>query len=172
MNCQSTRPIAIKLIQVSEAQFAQLDASATMFSSYRVHQEALPPAHVLARASKLVEQGAAARWAYPYLIVTDTHVVGSCGFKGPAQSGQLEIGYNVAPDARGRGVASAAVNLLTGLAFSSGEVSAVVALIAPENKASLHVIANNNFHYQNDVIDSDGEALQCWQLKRSPTGVC
>ncbi|MGT0149264.1 GNAT family N-acetyltransferase [Vibrio metschnikovii] len=86
------------------------------------------------------------------------------GFKNPPSDYRVEIGYNVAFDVRGKGIATFAVNKLCQIAFESGLVKVVFALIASENLASLHVVRKNGFIYKNMVVDSDGESLECWEI--------
>jgi RimJ/RimL family protein N-acetyltransferase len=57
-----------------------------------------------------------------------------------AAAGAVEIGYTVFPSSRGRGLATEAVAALTGSAFATGAVGAVVATVLPENRPSLRVL--------------------------------
>lgn len=56
-----------------------------------------------------------------------------------------ELGYVVAPDARGRGVATAALLLLTGWAFSELGALRLELLIAVDNHASKRVAARSGY---------------------------
>jgi RimJ/RimL family protein N-acetyltransferase len=61
--------------------------------------------------NKLATAGAGAAWWAPFLV---THresgaVIGLCGFKGPADAdGVIELGYGIAPQFRGQGLATEA----------------------------------------------------------------
>ncbi|MDD5453614.1 MAG: GNAT family protein [Candidatus Bipolaricaulis sp.] len=73
-------------------------------------------------------------------------IVGDAGFKGrPAPDGTVEIGYGTAPAFRGQGHATEAVHALIGWAFTHPEVGRVVAECAPENAASIRVLAKAGF---------------------------
>lgn len=60
-------------------------------------------------------------------------------------AGRLEVGYWMHPDARGRGLATAAVGLLTDYAFRSGLAHTILLQAAATNVASLAVARANGF---------------------------
>ena len=129
-----------------------------------VQDEALPPKHVAVRALRLMAAGAPQEWCGTFLMTLQPQyvIVGSCGFKGPPIGGRVEVGYGVAPEARNQGHASAAVQALLGLAFGSGQVSEVLAEIAPANLASARVAAKLGFIAGGTRVDEDGEAVVQW----------
>jgi [ribosomal protein S5]-alanine N-acetyltransferase len=90
----------------------------------------------------------------------DGVVIGDCGFHGPpADVGRAEIGYMILPPYRRQGYATEAVEGLVGWARAQGE-TVVFASVAPDNVASLAVVATAGFRQtgrQND--DTDGEEL-------------
>lgn len=65
----------------------------------------------------------------------DGRAVGGIGFKHQPHNGAVEIGYGLAPSARGRGYAAEAAGALIDLAREHG-LSRVVADTAPDNIAS------------------------------------
>ncbi len=68
-------------------------------------------------------------------------VVGALGFFGPPdETGTVEIGYGVVPEARGRGVATEAVAALLAFADGRPEVRKVVASTDLDNFASQRVL--------------------------------
>jgi RimJ/RimL family protein N-acetyltransferase len=75
-----------------------------------------------------------------YQIVVDGAIVGGIGFHGPPRDGLVEIGYGVVPDARGRGVATAALQLILGVAASYQQVRRVCGRTTPDNVASQKVM--------------------------------
>ena len=82
-----------------------------------------------------------------YAIVVDGLVVGDAGFNGPPAPGQpveVEIGYQVVPAHRGRGLATRACALLLELAWAHG-ADLVRADAEPENVASRAVLRANGF---------------------------
>ncbi|MGB8651355.1 MAG: GNAT family protein [Mycobacteriales bacterium] len=79
-----------------------------------------------------------------FLVVHDGEVVGDCGWFGPPQDGVVEIGYGLAPSARGRGIGTAAVDLLLTWVTSRG-ATRVRAEVLPGNEPSLRLLARLGF---------------------------
>lgn len=79
-----------------------------------------------------------------FLIVHDGLVVGECGCVGPAVDGEVEIGFGLAPSARGRGIGAAAVAQLVQWAWAQG-ADTVRAEVKPGNEASLRLLAGLGF---------------------------
>lgn len=80
------------------------------------------PSPYLPVHAELFLSGCALRWVQGLasFAITDEHtgeVLGSIGFVGLPEEGVVEVGYWVAPDARGRGVATAATRLICDWAF-------------------------------------------------------
>ncbi|MGN6432057.1 MAG: GNAT family N-acetyltransferase [Gaiellaceae bacterium] len=61
---------------------------------------------------------------------------------------QLELGYVVAPNARGRGVATRALELLTDWAFAELDALRIALWISAENEASKRVATNAGYRYE------------------------
>jgi RimJ/RimL family protein N-acetyltransferase len=61
---------------------------------------------------------------------------------------QLELGYVVAPHARGRGVATRALELLTEWAFAELDALRIALWISAENEASKRVATNAGYRYE------------------------
>ena len=80
-----------------------------------------------------------------FVIVQDGVIVGDCGWFGPSdEDGEVEIGYGLAPSARGRGLGTEAVRLLVEWARGQGARS-VRAEVLPGNEASLRLLARLGF---------------------------
>ncbi len=101
---------------------------------------------------KLIAGGRdAAGWYNWYaLLKADGNVprtlVGSGGFTGPPDAtGMVEIGYSIADDWRGQGLATELVAGLVQQAAATGMVRQLVAHTQPENLASQHVLLRNDF---------------------------
>ncbi|WP_160311559.1 GNAT family N-acetyltransferase [Streptacidiphilus melanogenes] len=76
----------------------------------------------------------------------DDQAIGGIGFHGPpTATGEVEIGYELAPTARGAGYATEAVRALAALALEHAEVGAVTARTAPSNSASQAVLLRAGF---------------------------
>ncbi len=74
----------------------------------------------------------------------DGRAVGGIGFKGQPEEGCVEIGYGLAPSARGQGFAAEAVLALLGLAAEQG-LSRVIADTAVGNLASQRTLVRAGF---------------------------
>ena len=80
-----------------------------------------------------------------FLVLLDGVVVGDCGWFGPAgEDGEVEIGYGIAPSARGRGHGTAAVSLLLTWVRAHGAAT-VRAEVLPGNEPSLRLLAGLGF---------------------------
>jgi RimJ/RimL family protein N-acetyltransferase len=79
-----------------------------------------------------------------FLITENGVVVGDCGWFGPPADGVVDLGYGLAPSARGRGVATAAVRLLLEWVALRGAVQAR-ADVLPGNVPSLRLLARLGF---------------------------
>lgn len=91
-------------------------------------------------------------------------LIGSGGFTGPPQDRVVEIGYEVAPAFRGRGLGTAAAAALVRRAVDSGEVDAVVAhTLVGENPSTL-VLARLGFTHVAEVPDPEQGAVWRWEL--------
>lgn len=94
-----------------------------------------------------------------FLITEEGVVVGDCGWFGPPVDGVVEIGYGVAPSVRGRGLATAAVQLLLAWVASRGAVR-VRAEVLPSNLPSLRLLERLGFvdvgeHAGHRVLERD-----------------
>ena len=72
-------------------------------------------------------------------------VVGECGVRSWTTAGEPEVGYGLAPSARGRGLATEAVGRLVAHLLAVPGVSAVVADAEPGNAASLRLLHRLGF---------------------------
>jgi len=93
-------------------------------------------------ARGLGPDGAPEAWG-PRHVVLDGLAVGTVGFFGPPSGGEVEVGYGLVEAARGRGVATEA---LQGLLALTDELGLVVrAAVEPGNTASVRVLAKAGF---------------------------
>lgn len=79
-----------------------------------------------------------------FLVVHGGRVVGDCGWFGPPVDGVVDIGYGLAPSARGQGLGAEAVTLLLAWVASRG-ASSVRAEVLPSNSASLRLLQRLGF---------------------------
>lgn len=90
----------------------------------------------------------------PRHIVCDGVAVGTIGTLGPPNDGEVEVGYGLVEDARGRGLATEALRAL--LAETDAAGVRVRAGVEPDNGASLRVLAGCGF---TELRGSDDEGL-------------
>ncbi|MCD2193796.1 GNAT family N-acetyltransferase [Actinomycetospora endophytica] len=101
-----------------------------------------------------LEGGADPAWL-THLLVCDGAVVGMGGFTGPPLDGEVEIGYQIAPARRGRGIATTAVAIWVARARAA-RLARVVARTDPGPSASATVLGRSGF--ARDPERDDG----CW----------
>lgn len=92
--------------------------------------------------------------------------LGACGVRHPSEP-EVEIGYWVAAVARGRGVATGAVQLMVDHVFDQLDADAVRALVIEENTASARVVRRLGFEVI-DTVDGEvcahpGESVEVWR---------
>ncbi len=89
---------------------------------------------------------------YRITRLADGRAVGGIGFKGQPDGGSVEIGYGLAPSARGHGYAAEAVVALLAMAADHG-LSRVIAATTLDNIASQRTLIQAGFR----VVATDGE---------------
>jgi ribosomal-protein-alanine N-acetyltransferase len=85
----------------------------------------------------------------------DSQTIGYCGlFYFPDIRGQseIEIGYRLARDYWGRGLATEAVCAIRDYAFYMLKIPRLIAMIDPHNTASINVAEKAGFVYEKDVL--------------------
>jgi len=82
---------------------------------------------------------------YQIVRIADSLVIGDIGFHTPPQDGSVEVGFGLAPSARGAGHASEALRLLVSWAGRRAEVRRVVARTLVDNEPSKAVLARAGF---------------------------
>ncbi len=89
-------------------------------------------------------------------------VIGDVGFKGPPnEMGVIDIGYGIAPCARGKGYATEAVLAMMEWAFSQPGVRRISAECLDDNGASIHILQKAGMK---EMI-RDGNTI-FWEIKR------
>jgi RimJ/RimL family protein N-acetyltransferase len=95
-------------------------------------------------------------------------LLGSGGFATRPLDRTVEIGYEVAPEFRGRGFGSAAARALVALAVASGEVDQVVAHTLPGPNASTGVLVSLGFGHVADQEDPAVGVVWEWRWTLVP----
>jgi ribosomal-protein-alanine N-acetyltransferase len=127
------------------------------------------PEALLATRDAVAADPESTRWgARLFLLAEPRTLVGWGGFKGPPRRGVIELGYEVAPQWAGRGLATAAVRALLQEAFAAPEVQTVLAHTRAEPGASVRVLEKVGFIRQGAVAhDQIGRAWR-FRLDRPP----
>lgn len=97
----------------------------------------------------------------PRHVVHGMQAVGSIGFFGPPVDGEVEVGYGLVADVRGRGLATEALQAL--LVETDRLGVRVRASVLPENAASLRVLAKAGFTELRGASE-DGELVMARPL--------
>jgi ribosomal-protein-alanine N-acetyltransferase len=93
-------------------------------------------------------------------------ILDAAGFKGAPINGRVEIGYGVAGEYRGRGVATEAITKLARVAFCQPSVEEVFAETATENEPSQRVVAKVGFRHTGQRDAGEDGVVYQWLLVR------
>jgi len=153
----------IVLLPVSTEHLAAL-AAGNMPQQLAAATQALPPPFVPQRTLDQLAQGKSPSWCCLFYMVHPGtgEVLGTCGFKDEARDGQVEVGYGVAPEHRGKGYATAALAQLVELAGRLDRRVVVLAQVNPGNLPSTRVVRKLSFVCTGTVVDESGESLVQW----------
>jgi ribosomal-protein-alanine N-acetyltransferase len=118
----------------------------------------------LAAALAALEDGMPARWwTHLFIHAGDRALIGLGGYTGPPENGTVEIGYGIAPDYRGRGLATAAAAELVARAGAAG-IRTVQAHTLAHANASTGVLTVLGFTRTGELDSEDGP-LWRWELR-------
>jgi ribosomal-protein-alanine N-acetyltransferase len=162
-------PAPVSVIPLDLRQLMALEVDALRLDGMRVAVGALPPRFILEAAERALREGKPSVWFSPYAFI-DTRpeqIVGTGGFKGSPVDRRVEIGYGVAEEVRGKGIATAAVRALLEVAFSDPVVMEVYAETATANAPSRRVVEKAGFcHVGQRATEADG-IVDRWLKSRS-----
>ena len=110
-------------------------------------------------------------WVYGMFSPDGTEVLGGCGLYPRVGPGAVEIGYWLAVAHTGRGLATSATALLTGVAFASPDIERVEIRCDPRNVASARVPERLGYTHASGIGDAAGpgarDHLMTWCLTRA-----
>jgi [ribosomal protein S5]-alanine N-acetyltransferase len=160
--------MSLSVISLDLRQLKSLEVDPLRLDGLRVAIGALPPRFILEGAVGALLKGEPPVWFSPYAFIDNRldQVIGSGGFKGFPVDRRVEIGYGVAEELRGKGLATAAVRELLQVAFSDTGVVEVYAETATDNVPSRRVVEKVGFrHLGRRATDADGIVDQ-WVLSK------
>jgi len=104
-------------------------------------------------------------WTYLPIHTADNSLIGSGGFKGPpAELGEVEIGYEIAPLYRGKGLATEMAAGLIAHAFSYPQVKSVTAHTLAEVNSSVAILRKLGFIQVEEFCVPDAGVVWKWAL--------
>ncbi len=102
-------------------------------------------------------------WSMQFFVDHATgQLLGSGGFAAPPADRTVEIGYEIAPEFRGRGFGAAAARALVERAVASGEVDHVLAHTLPGPNPSTGVLVSLGFEHTDDQEDPEVGVVWEW----------
>lgn len=106
-------------------------------------------------------------WTYLPIHKASNKLIGSGGYKGgPTPEGTVEIGYEIAPNYRNRGLATEMAKGLIKNAFNDNRVKSVIAHTLGEENPSTRVLQKCGFIKVDEIDDPDDGLLWRWEFKR------
>jgi RimJ/RimL family protein N-acetyltransferase len=106
-------------------------------------------------------------WTYLPIHKQDNKLIGSGGYKGkPTPDGTVEIGYEIAPDYRNRGLATEMTRGLLENAFKDERVKSIIAHTLGHENPSTRVLRKCGFEKVAEINDPDDGPIWKWELKR------
>jgi RimJ/RimL family protein N-acetyltransferase len=105
--------------------------------------------------------------SYVFISAAHRSLVGNGGFTGPPdETGNVEIGYEIAPAFRNQGFATAAVSQMLRHAFAQPGVSAVVAHTLAQPNASNAVLQKLGANFESVLAHDSLGAIWRWRIQR------
>jgi RimJ/RimL family protein N-acetyltransferase len=102
-------------------------------------------------------------WSMQFFVEEATgRLLGSGGFAAPPADRSVEIGYEIAPEFRGRGLGAAAARALVERAVASGAVDRVLAHTLPGPNPSTGVLVSLGFEHVGDQDDAEVGTVWEW----------
>jgi RimJ/RimL family protein N-acetyltransferase len=126
-------------------------------------REAMQPAYEFLKS----HPSALGWWTYLFIHKPDRTLIGLGGFKGEVnEEGMVELGYEIAPAYRRRGLAREAAQGMIDYAFAHPEIKRVDAHTLPERNASTGVLEKVGMKHVGTVEDPDDGEIWRWSLGR------
>ena len=140
----------MKLVKLHNLQLSDAQLFADLANDSRISQNSsdrFPQPYTLGDAETFIRQFSLKNPCSVFGIQYGTDLVGGIGlhFRDDIYRKTAELGYWVAPDFWGMGIASEAIRLILDLGFSKFDLKVVVAHVFGRNSVSQHVLKKNGF---------------------------
>ena len=107
-------------------------------------------------------------WTYFPIYKAGKKLIGTGGYKGqPSPDGMVELGYEIAPEYRNRGLASEMTEGLIENAFSDSRVKLIIAHTLAEVNPSTRVLTKCGFIKVQEINDPEDGLIWRWERRRS-----
>jgi [ribosomal protein S5]-alanine N-acetyltransferase len=125
-----------------------------------------PLKYVLGKLSQ--NENEEAWWTYLPVHKQDNRLIGSGGYKGqPTDDGMVEIGYEIVPAYRKRGLATEMANGLIAHPFKDDRVNRVIAHTLAHDNPSTKVLLKCGFKKVDEIVHAAHGPVWKWELKKS-----
>ncbi len=105
-------------------------------------------------------------WTYFPVYKKENKLIGSGGYKGKPEDGAVEIGYEIAPAYRNKGLATEMAKGLIENAFKNENVTNILAHTLGHETPSSKVLTKCGFEKIEDLNDPDNGLIWKWSLKK------
>jgi [ribosomal protein S5]-alanine N-acetyltransferase len=106
-------------------------------------------------------------WTYFPIHKQENKLIGSGGYKGqPTPDGTVELGYEIAPGFRNRGLATEMAQGLIENAFKDKRVKSIIAHTLGQVNPSTKVLEKCGFKKVEEINDPDDGIIWKWELKK------
>lgn len=107
-------------------------------------------------------------WTYFPILKEGNVLIGTGGYKGkPSEKGVVEIGYEISPAYRKRGLATEFAEALIIQAYSNSEVKIIIAHTLAEGNASGKILMKLGFTNTGEFNDPDDGPIWRWELRKN-----
>jgi len=105
------------------------------------------------------------QWSMQFFVESASgRLIGSGGYAAPPEDRTVEIGYEIAPEFRGRGLGVASARALVERAVASGHVDSVIAHTLAGPNPSTGVLVSLGFEHVDEQVDPEVGPVWQWKL--------
>ncbi|HLY51325.1 MAG TPA: GNAT family N-acetyltransferase [Solirubrobacteraceae bacterium] len=146
-----------------------LDALAEVYMDPRVMEWIGPQTQEDVERELMLQLSQQAELGWSFWAVEDRHthrMIGDCGLQPLEHVGpDVELGYDLHPDAWGRGLATEAARAVMGAAFGPLNLDRVIAVVKPDHRASQRVLEKAGLHRAGTRL-AYGESMLVYEARR------